>query len=982
MTKFRAGPVHAPTADKRPPGPAPSPSRRPPGLLGLQASVGNQAVAQQIPAWSQNPPVDPLDLVRRAGSGIGSSGDEAEHEAETMAGLAAEHNVPGPSAGSAKSGQALPAGVRRSLEPLFGRSLPPVRVHHDQRAAQAAASIGARAFTIGRDMVFAAGQYSPGTRSGRALLAHELTHVMQQSRGAASGVVRRAPWGPHLIPPSPPMHRLTGLKPFRWMGAEARARFWYQAHGGSSKFSSGWSAFTELRARGEMGRQIQQFITHFRTGKGRTRRRISADPHGVPAVPGQGLLPEVRSSVLDLVEAGAAAGVDVAAHLEPDIVDFANREIYDVTTVKQAPMKRHKVAGYVKLAQLITEDYGWRAGTRIAALAPPINTPVGSGEIVTFGESDFSRWPGVIAYQAYGKKPDEKSKKKKKKEPKKKAARKQPAKKAPGKKAPVKKSPVKKQPAKKSPAKKTPEKRPGTTSAAAGGAGNYGLSIGLFSSGSGSGNAGLGISINSHGTTYGTVSAGVVYNSTGQAVGSVGAGAAANSAGMGAGTAGAGLSQDSSSASALSAGVGMSKGSTGGGVLTAGAGESKDDTGAGALTAGKGSSEGNLAAGALSAGSGHSKDNMTAGVHGKGAQSGQVGVQSGGGQGGKGQGGGSQGGAQGGGQVGGQGGGGQGGVLGDRAGGEGGQGGAQIGGQAGDQGGGSQTGVQGGDGLAGIQKDGGRSDGASDGAQPGVQGQGGQTGGAQGDRANAGAPGQHGLGVPGLTPAEADRAIEKAGELDRLLAQATPAQRKLFAAVVQPANGGDLQISGAAWVRLMLTATQGVTDQDLDYLATLHWRPGQVTAEQLRAQVQAVLKKRQAPTDATGAQKQPVRTPSVPEAKDPEGKTETEAERNQRLEALYQRARKAAGKGGPSHVRYEAPKEGTTISGTVYFTTPGKRRGSTICWTADVTGELISEPGRRGLTITNASELVSSEGQVVYEAWWTKPDLGTVYFEN
>jgi hypothetical protein len=60
-----------------------------------------------------------------------------------------------------------------------------VRVHTDSRAAESAWAVGALAYTVGRDVVFGAGQYAPGSGEGRRLLAHELTHVIQQA-GEAS----------------------------------------------------------------------------------------------------------------------------------------------------------------------------------------------------------------------------------------------------------------------------------------------------------------------------------------------------------------------------------------------------------------------------------------------------------------------------------------------------------------------------------------------------------------------------------------------------------------------------------------------------------------------------------------------------------------------------------------------------------------------------------------------------------------------------
>ena len=68
--------------------------------------------------------------------------------------------------------------------PRFGHDFAGVRVHDDATAANSARALNARAYTVGRDVVFARGQYQPATTSGRLLLAHELVHVVQQS-GAA-----------------------------------------------------------------------------------------------------------------------------------------------------------------------------------------------------------------------------------------------------------------------------------------------------------------------------------------------------------------------------------------------------------------------------------------------------------------------------------------------------------------------------------------------------------------------------------------------------------------------------------------------------------------------------------------------------------------------------------------------------------------------------------------------------------------------------
>jgi len=78
------------------------------------------------------------------------------------------------------AGQSLDASTRAFFESRFDHDFSGVRVHADSHAAESARAVDAFAYTVGRDIVFGAGQYSPQTPSGRELLAHELTHVMQQ----------------------------------------------------------------------------------------------------------------------------------------------------------------------------------------------------------------------------------------------------------------------------------------------------------------------------------------------------------------------------------------------------------------------------------------------------------------------------------------------------------------------------------------------------------------------------------------------------------------------------------------------------------------------------------------------------------------------------------------------------------------------------------------------------------------------------------
>lgn len=91
-------------------------------------------------------------------------------------------------------GQPLDAETRTFMESRFGQDFSHVRVHTDEQASESAEAVNARAYTVGKDMVFGVGQYEPGTSEGQRLLAHELTHVVQQSNIKA----QRTSWGPKI----------------------------------------------------------------------------------------------------------------------------------------------------------------------------------------------------------------------------------------------------------------------------------------------------------------------------------------------------------------------------------------------------------------------------------------------------------------------------------------------------------------------------------------------------------------------------------------------------------------------------------------------------------------------------------------------------------------------------------------------------------------------------------------------------------------
>jgi len=104
-------------------------------------------------------------------------------------------------------GEPIAAADRAFLEPRFGFDFSRVRVHADGQAAASAGAHEALAFTVGNHIAFAEGQYAPGTPGTRRLLAHELTHTLQQAGGVGACVQRQ----PAPKPPNPPKSTLNPL---------------------------------------------------------------------------------------------------------------------------------------------------------------------------------------------------------------------------------------------------------------------------------------------------------------------------------------------------------------------------------------------------------------------------------------------------------------------------------------------------------------------------------------------------------------------------------------------------------------------------------------------------------------------------------------------------------------------------------------------------------------------------------------------------
>ena len=136
--------------------------------------------------------------------------------------------APAAAAAVTSGGQPLAASERAFFEPRFGHDLSHVRLHTDAGASHAARGIGARAYTLGQHIAFAPGEYAPSTREGRRLLAHELTHTLQQNGHRT--LRRTCPSDPAQIPAGSSkdfeeaVDAIRALEVYRKLSAEGRGK--------------------------------------------------------------------------------------------------------------------------------------------------------------------------------------------------------------------------------------------------------------------------------------------------------------------------------------------------------------------------------------------------------------------------------------------------------------------------------------------------------------------------------------------------------------------------------------------------------------------------------------------------------------------------------------------------------------------------------------------------------------------------------------
>lgn len=150
-----------------------------------------------------------------------------------------------------QGGEPLAPGVRRSMETRFGADFSRVRIYPDSHAAALSQAVSARAFTYGADIYFGAGEYRPETQDGARVLAHELTHVIQQGASRSSLPVQQRPADPGANAPGA-IQRLSGRRSLlrsgvRPWGANGPGGADYEIATDAGSTVTGWEAYMVYR---------------------------------------------------------------------------------------------------------------------------------------------------------------------------------------------------------------------------------------------------------------------------------------------------------------------------------------------------------------------------------------------------------------------------------------------------------------------------------------------------------------------------------------------------------------------------------------------------------------------------------------------------------------------------------------------------------------------------------------------------------------
>ncbi len=776
------------------------------------------------PAWATGP------LQRKCAS---CGGSHTQVSCPKCSRQTAESDSPPPaSVGRTLSepGRPLQTPLRRDMEHRFGHDFSSVRVHTSANAEQSTRDVAAQAYTVGSHVVFGAGRFRPDQADGRRLLAHELTHVVQQGR-SPRGVLRYAPQAEQHSPAEREADRNAALvdRPGRLavnvrLGGSPSLRRKPGAPGGCGVCQPPWLA--GIYAHALIGKS-------FIASGGLSEMRI--------VTPGGG---KGTSGRLDLALINESKRILYTGEVKPrsasGVATGMSDQVWYRTLIAAHPhwgtYFHHNLTGKHWTP---TPDVMLAKGKPTTCQQTLTVTPAAHGLFL------YECTPHATTIEA---RPDCACKKKKKKKKKSKKKQTKPKNKTQKKSTKPKvkkpKAPVKSTPKPKPKPKPTPKPKPKPTPKpkSAGGAYNVGFGFSLFSLGGGVGNAGVGISVFSTSTGFGTAGAGVSIFSDTIAVGSAGAGATLSSEGAAAGAVGLGGAKDSQSAAAGAAGVGTADNSSAAAAGAAGVGQVEDSELEGAGVAGQGEVKGSKVSGSGGTGSGKMEN-----VEGKGSGSADKPVDAKDVKGDKGEGPEAD---QDGDKP----------ADGDKAGAGKKEGAGDKPGDSDKPGDGDKAGTGdkpgSGDKPAAGDKPG-EGDKAGTGDKPGDK-PGDQTG-TPGDGSKSGGGDIKSkieialsIASPDAKPEDIAKAAEEVAKINALVKDASNAQRALISKLAQQ-SGNQYLVPASEWVDKLMQATKGITEADLEYLMTLDWKPGSVSAEELRKKVLKALENKDKPKgDAAG----------------------------------------------------------------------------------------------------------------------------------
>lgn len=712
----------------------------------------------------------------------------------------AAHDAPTPVREALSSpSRSLDAPTRAYFEPRFGHDFSRVRVHDGEAADVSTRAVGAHAYTVGSHVVFAGGQYAPHSSSGRKLIAHELAHVVQQSQAATATpslqAKRRPPGGCGLL--SFATEVLLGAAAHRQIQSRLAGRgFGKEVMIPRAKKSQALTGDIKCKSRDTAAGFADVFRTTGRKGVSEIK------PFGIAGIAGTAEAAHYQLRATQSKERLTGTGACGRHGAWTDDQTF-NSQAGPFTAATPIDLLKGAISG--------TEEFG------AYQLNP--NQTLKAKEVA----------PGAIGYWCVKKKNT--NKKKDKKKDKKKTQGKKPNPKPKAKPKPKPRKPT-------IPKTTKPTKPKAPKPQGKGGGLNIGFGLSLFSIAVGAVNAGLGISIASASASVGTAGAGVDIGSDSAATASAGVGVGKDNTGAAAGTAGIGSGSDNTSLSAGTAGAGDA--------------DKVDATSTGA--AGEGKASNSKLSGSESTGQGEIKDSNVEGkdgntsgkmenVHGKGSGStskpvdvkdvtgdaaGEIPADEAAAEA-----------ADGGGS-------------GDQAAGEGdaGEGEGETGSEA-DASADTVEGEQGGTEPSAAA--GGKQATAGGGATPGK-------GTTPDGKAGGGAASTHGVGVlpvfgDNATDADRERAAEEMLAVMHLLDKAGPGQVALLLHLANSSGNKQYSVPTSEWVDKLLTATEGISPEDLEYLKTLDWKPGSISAEELRKRVAKALQNKRMgkPAASTGA---------------------------------------------------------------------------------------------------------------------------------